>query len=163
MRPESGRVAIGRISGFSYPPSPVYVPTAETEWVALHASHTEIAPDCSYVESDRDWTGVHTSYDDVYIPSECEEDEEQAPDFKAMLATVYAAEPSHHSGVGPGTILGGQAMAGGLGAAVTFASTTGKGERVVVPVESALEDGRGHGGGQQPHREQPPEDEELPG
>ena len=81
-------MAIGRISSHY----PVYVPTTETDWLAVHAARTEIAPDLSYVETEGDWTGVHTSYDDVFIPSEPDE-VEPLPDLQAMWATVYGAEP----------------------------------------------------------------------
>lgn len=86
-------MAIGRISGFSMPSYPVYVPTTDTDWMAIHTGHTEIAPDECYVETDTmEWTGVHTSYDAVFISTEAEEDE-PIPDFQTMWTAVYASEP----------------------------------------------------------------------
>lgn len=67
----------------------------DNNWIGVHSGHSQIASDGYYVESEGEWSGVHTSYDDVFIPSEPEP--EPIPDFKTMWAAVHAPEPSARS------------------------------------------------------------------
>jgi len=84
-------VALGRISAFSFPQYPVYVPPASAEWTAVHASHTEIAPDAVYVEPEQqEWAGFHTDYGDFYLASEPEP--EPIADLQSMWGAFRAGE-----------------------------------------------------------------------
>lgn len=66
----------------------------ERAWTAVHSAYSEMAPDASYVHADDEWTGTHTSYEDVYVPSE---PEPSLPDRRAMWAAVHPPAPSARS------------------------------------------------------------------